>query len=163
MACLTLQFRQNRYAGLCHGTFFYHDPGRKRQIDVQPAAEADHAVSSPPFDTVAYLEVADDATRDQACDLDDGEIGCGIKTAGWPDTCGHSLIVHARLGERGVEETPVPIGKRNDFAADRHPVHMDSEDIHEDREALARLTAKLEFFRRCRLDDGKQHSIGGTD
>src|SRR6476661_10514196 len=40
---------------------------------------------------------------------------------------------------------------------------MDIEDIHEDREALARLTAKLEFFRRCRLDDGKQHSIGGTD
>src|SRR5690348_17595528 len=118
MACLTLKFRENRYAGLCHGTFFYHDPGGKRQIDVQPAAEADHAVSLPPADALADLEAADDAPCDQTRNLHHGEVGFGIVTAVRPDTGRHALIVHARLVERGIEEAAGPIGKRDDLAID---------------------------------------------
>src|SRR5438105_9849686 len=119
----------------------YERMNAARQIDIDAAAEADEADALSREQPVALVHEFYDAPRDQPGDLDDAELAAVVE---------HkrnrlALIVLARLVEIGIDEFSRNIGNARQCPFGRRPVHMNVEDVHENRDAGDRLPVEVEL------------------
>ena len=106
---------------------------------VTARAELDQTDSLPAFDLVAGLEVADDAARQQPCNLLEGDL-----VAIAVDLDEGLLVGEAGLGIHGVHETAFAILDQRHRAGDGRPVYMHVEHVQKD--AQAQTAAQCGFY-----------------
>src|SRR6185369_10424774 len=96
----------------------------RRQVYINPAAEADQAVARTRARRLAIDQVAADAPGDQARDLHHRYR----LAAGQVDAHRHPLVVLARLVEGGVEELAGAVRQRPHQPVDRDALDVNVED-----------------------------------
>lgn len=120
------------FAGANLLTCLHHNLRVGRQIEVDPRAESDQAEASPSDDVVVRFEPADDASGDETGDLDKSQF----LALGSRDDRGAVLVLQGGLVTVGRIELALPVEDLFDLAGGGHPVDMDIEDIHENRDLL---------------------------
>src|SRR5512136_52736 len=108
-------------------THLYPQIGIHRDIDVQPGAESNQAVATPPHCLVSLLQITDNASGDQPGNLYDGDPGPARifqQKAGAFIFKGCTLIPH-------IQKSAAVIEGIDDPAGDGGTVYMDIEYRHE--------------------------------
>src|SRR5215831_18096868 len=134
VATLSFKPRQHGLACLHALAFFCLDDSRRRQIDINPAAEADDSEAFAPAQSLALDKIAADTPRDQAGNLYHDEIAF-VSPSFAPQADGHPLVVLACLIEGGIKKASTAVMERHDFSGHGSPIHMHVEDVHEDTQA----------------------------
>ena len=129
------------------------------QIDIDAAAEPDHAEPFACAVTIANLGVAKNPPGNQAGNLDKGDVE--TIGGGYLETL--AFVELAGFVQRCIEEFSWAVSGRGDGAINGGAVYVNVEHVHEHGDARSRLRAHAKFVgRRCPVDH-LHDAIGRAD
>ncbi len=120
---------------------------------IDTGAELDEANALARFHNVAGLFVDDDSSRDEPCDLFEGDLR--LNAADFALHRENALLIGvAGFGFARDQELAFLVIDAGDFAGDRRAIHVDVEDVEEDADASRALGV---------WSDGDHFAVSGRD